>query len=112
MMWGVFTHPSLRRRGLSRAVVETTLHHAFAAGVRRVNLLVYVPNEPALALYRSLGFVECGTEPEAIRLRETYFDGVHMTLGNERHNKSVNADAQGRPLPSVALSLGAGCVRR
>lgn len=29
-----------------------------------------------------------------------------------RSNKSVNTDAQKRPLPSVALFLGAGYVRR
>jgi ribosomal protein S18 acetylase RimI-like enzyme len=80
VMWGVFTAPSQRRQGLSRAVVEAAIAHAHANGARRINLLVYVPNEPALALYRSLGFVEYGTEPEAIALDGSFFDGVHMTL--------------------------------
>ena len=80
VMWGVFTHPSVRRRGLSRAVVARAIAHAFETGARRINLLVYVPNEPALALYRSFGFVPCGSEPEAVQLDGRFFDGVHMTL--------------------------------
>jgi RimJ/RimL family protein N-acetyltransferase len=79
-MWGVFTHPSMRRRGLSRAVVGRAITHAFETGARRINLLVYVPNEAALALYRSFGFVACGSEPEAVHLDGRFFDGVHMTL--------------------------------
>lgn len=35
---------------------------------------------PALALYRSFGFVPCGSEPEAVQLDGRFFDGVHMTL--------------------------------
>lgn len=83
-MWGVFTNPSMRRHGLSRAVVTTAIDHAFTTGARRINLLVYVPNEPALALYRSVGFVECGAEPEALFLDGAFFDGVHMTLARPR----------------------------
>lgn len=84
VMWGVFTKPSKRRLGLSRALVETAIAHAFTTGARRINLLVYVPNEPALALYRSLGFVECGREPEALYLDGMFFDGVNMTLARRQ----------------------------
>jgi len=82
MMWGVFTHPAFRRQGLSRAVVEAALQHAFASGIRRVNLMVYVPNDSAQRMYRSLGFVECGTEPEAIHLNNRYYGGIHMSLAD------------------------------
>lgn len=105
LMWGVFTRPPFRRRGLGRAVVQAALAHASASGARRVNLLVYVPNEPALALYRSLGFVECGVEPEAIRLQEQGHDGVHMTLAMER------GDAPRPPDPASAGSAGAPAGR-
>ena len=79
VMWGVFTSPRFRRLVLGRQLVATALAHAAAAGVRRVNLLVYVPNAPALALYRSLGFEPTGTEPEAVRLDRRMYDGLHMT---------------------------------
>jgi len=83
LMWGVFTSPRFRRRGLARLVVTHAIRHAFDAGVVRINLLAYVPNDPVLALYRSLGFLECGTEPEAVHLDGRYHDGVHMSLGRE-----------------------------
>jgi len=54
LMWGVFTSPRYRRRGLSRQVVQAAIQHAFNNGVKRVNLQVYVPNEPAIALYKSV----------------------------------------------------------
>jgi hypothetical protein len=69
-------------------------------------LLVYMPNEVAISLYRSLGFVEFGTEPEAIQLAGSYFDGMHMSLLAARHNKAVETDAQGRPRAVRAPILG------
>jgi RimJ/RimL family protein N-acetyltransferase len=80
VMWGVFTSPRFRRGGLSRLVVDTALRYAFGTGAHRVNLQVYVPNEPAVALYRSAGFTEYGTEAEAVHLDGRYYDGIHMTL--------------------------------
>jgi GNAT superfamily N-acetyltransferase len=91
VMWGVFTTPALRRCGLSRAVVERAIEHAGDNGARRVNLLVYVPNEPAISLYGSLGFVECGTEPEAVLLDGVFFDGVHMTLATTSQHSGKTA---------------------
>ena len=79
-LWGTFVAPTARRRGIGRALVQRAVAHAFANGVRRVNLLVYVPNEPAVNLYRSLGFEHCGREPEAVCLSGSYYDGVHMSL--------------------------------
>lgn len=79
-MWAVFTSPRHQRRGLARQLVGHATRHAFANGIRRVNLTVYLPNEPALHLYRSLGFIECGREPEAVRLAGRYHHGVQMTL--------------------------------
>jgi RimJ/RimL family protein N-acetyltransferase len=85
VMWGVFTSPRFRRRGLSRLVVEQTIRHALVSGAVRINLLVYVPNEAALTLYSSLGFIECGLEPEAVHLNGQYFDGAHMSLRLEQN---------------------------
>ncbi|MCD6079006.1 MAG: acetyltransferase [Ramlibacter sp.] len=87
-MWAVFTSTRHRRRGLSRRLVEHAVAHAFANGIHRVNLTVYLPNDPALALYRSLGFVECGREPDAVQLGGRYYHGMQMTLC-----KAESADA-------------------
>lgn len=51
----------LRRSGLGRAVVTALLDRARERGVVDVFLEVRVSNEPALALYRSLGFQTVGT---------------------------------------------------
>ena len=80
-LWAVFTSPGRQRRGIARQVVEHAVRHAFDNGIRRVNLTVYLPNEPALHLYRSLGFLECGREPDAVQLDGRYYHGLQMTLG-------------------------------
>lgn len=58
MIFGVGVLPELRGRGLGRALMRTVLGMLGARGVRRVALEVDDTNVAALALYRSLGFVE------------------------------------------------------
>jgi ribosomal protein S18 acetylase RimI-like enzyme len=65
-LWGMYVAPEARRQGVAGALVAHLL--AQAAGeprLRQVMLGVHARNEPALALYRSLGFVAWGTEPAA-----------------------------------------------
>lgn len=64
----IAVRPDLRRRGLGRTVVEALLDRAQAAGVVNVYLEVRVSNEPALALYRSLGFIAVGTRKNFYKL--------------------------------------------
>lgn len=82
VLWGVFTHPAFRGHGLARKLTQQAVSHAFDHGARRVNLLVYLLNEPAVNLYLSLGFAPFGTEPEVIHLAGRYHDGLHMSLLN------------------------------
>ena len=49
-------HPSARREGLGRRLLETLLARLAAAGAGRAVLEVDVRNEGAIAFYRSLGF--------------------------------------------------------
>jgi ribosomal protein S18 acetylase RimI-like enzyme len=79
-LWGTFVSPRFRRRGLARLLVGKAIAHAQVSGARRVNLTVFVPNEPAVRLYESLGFVACGAEPEAVCIGGTYHDGQFMSL--------------------------------
>lgn len=58
---GVFevaTHAAERRRGLGRKLLLSALKWARLRGAREAWLQVEAANEPALALYRSLGFTE------------------------------------------------------
>jgi ribosomal protein S18 acetylase RimI-like enzyme len=79
-LWGTFVAPSHRRQGIARALVQRAIAHAREHVVRRVNLLVYLPNAQAVGLYESLGFVACGLEPDAICLDGRFHDGQHMSL--------------------------------
>jgi RimJ/RimL family protein N-acetyltransferase len=79
-LWGTFVAPTHRRQGSARALVQRVIAHAHEHGVRRINLLVYLPNAQAVGLYASLGFVACGLEPEAICLDGRFHDGQHMSL--------------------------------
>ncbi|SDD09715.1 Acetyltransferase (GNAT) family protein [Massilia sp. PDC64] len=55
-----------RHRGIGRALVEHCLQAAQAAGFRAMQFnQVLSCNQPALALYRSLGFAVIGTVPKA-----------------------------------------------
>jgi RimJ/RimL family protein N-acetyltransferase len=78
-LWGVVVSPTRRQRGFGRMVVSAALSHAFAIGVRRVNLAVYVPNEAAIRLYSSMGFEQYGTEPQALFLDGRFYDSQLMS---------------------------------
>ena len=56
----IATHPSMRRRGMGRAVTNALLTYASAHGIRSVFLEVRESNEAAIRLYESLGFLPCG----------------------------------------------------
>ncbi|MBO5898075.1 MAG: ribosomal protein S18-alanine N-acetyltransferase [Clostridia bacterium] len=64
----IAVRPDLRRLGLGRAVVTALLERAKATGVTDVYLEVRVSNEPAIALYRSLGFETVGTRKNFYKL--------------------------------------------
>lgn len=55
-LFAVHTAPTLRGRGLGRAVVARLLADAKLRGARTAYLQVTAQNEPALALYRRFGF--------------------------------------------------------
>ena len=82
---GVYVQPSFRRLRLARRLVEAVIAHA-AQHVCLLNATVGAANEPARALYRELGFVTYGTEPQAL-----YADGrfvandlVQLDLSNRK----------------------------
>jgi len=59
----LYVREDARGSGLGRALVEATLDRARQRDCRRVELDVWERNDPALSLYRSLGFKDEG-DPE------------------------------------------------
>jgi len=58
-LMGVWTDPALRRRGLGRALLREVCGHLARKG-KSVTLFVNDFNQPAIALYESLGFRQIG----------------------------------------------------
>lgn len=85
-IWGVYVAPMARGRGLGRAVVRAAVSHARTwEGVSAVQLCVSEgasPHQrsPARRLYDSLGFLEWGREPEALRVDGRGYAEIHMSL--------------------------------
>jgi ribosomal protein S18 acetylase RimI-like enzyme len=71
-IWGLYVEPEYRRSGVARSLVTHAVGFArLLPAVAYVRLAVTDAAPEAAALYRSLGFVECGYESDALRV-----DGV------------------------------------
>ena len=71
--------PSGRGHGVGRAMGEHALAEAKRLGFRAMQFNAVVStNEPAISLWRSLGFEEVGRIPEAFRQGEGYADTLVM----------------------------------
>jgi GNAT superfamily N-acetyltransferase len=57
-----------RRRGLGRALLEAAMHRLATRDEPRLALYVTVGNDPAIALYREMGFVQVGGQSVTARL--------------------------------------------
>ena len=55
--------PEYRRRGIARQLLDRLRDLLAAQGVRSLTLEVRASNEPAIALYESLGYVQVGRRP-------------------------------------------------
>ena len=71
--------PARAGRGAGRALGEAVLEWASAAGFAAMQFNAVVEtNERAVGLWRSLGFEVIGTVPEAFRLPDSTFTGLHV----------------------------------
>jgi ribosomal protein S18 acetylase RimI-like enzyme len=78
---GMDTVPAARGGGVGRALLESLVDIALARdGLRVLTLAVTEGNEPALGLYRHLGFQTIGVEPMAIHTSTGLRAKVHMWL--------------------------------
>lgn len=85
-IWGVYVAPGARGLGLGRAVVEASINVARTwDGLDLIELGVSegdaAPDQsPAKKLYESLGFIEWGHEPNALRINGRSYSHSHMYL--------------------------------
>jgi ribosomal protein S18 acetylase RimI-like enzyme len=76
---GMYVRADTRKSGAGRALVECVLAHARSrGGVEVVQLTMTEGNAAAHRLYRSLGFVDFGVEPLAVRYPDGYRSKIHM----------------------------------
>ena len=80
-LWGLFVEPGHRGMGLGRALVRQAIDFARSKqGVSAIGLSVTDRAPEAAALYRALGFVEWGREPDAIRVDDVSIAETYMRL--------------------------------
>ena len=79
LIWGVFVTSSARGQGLARRLMQAMIAHARTLpDLRQVTLSVAAWNTRASELYRSLGFVQYGREPEALCVDGEWLDECQM----------------------------------
>lgn len=72
---GMYVAPEFRRRGFGRALMEAAIVHARSvSGVRQLKLSVNATSTEARPLYKSVGFVSFGVEPDAVCVDGRYYD--------------------------------------
>lgn len=69
-----------RGKGLGRLLMREAIGKAARIGVVLITLSAFADNEPALALYRSLGFEEYGRLERGFSYKEGFRDEVLMQL--------------------------------
>lgn len=80
LLFGMFTAPEERNKGVGRALLAACLDRASRLpGLEQINLTVTEGNA-AERLYASVGFERFGVEPRAIKCSGEYYAKVHMVL--------------------------------
>lgn len=78
---GMYVTPAARGRRAGRALLEAAMEHARAKeDILLLTLTATEGNEPAIYLYRAVGFEVFGIEPMAILTPSGYKAKVHMWL--------------------------------
>jgi L-phenylalanine/L-methionine N-acetyltransferase len=76
---GISVHDAYQGRGVGRALFGALIDYADRSlGLRRLELTVFTDNAPAIALYRSFGFVEEGCSRGYAMRDGVLADALHM----------------------------------
>jgi RimJ/RimL family protein N-acetyltransferase len=77
-IWGVYVRPQFRGQKLSERLMQEALTWCKTRNLRLVRLTVAVGNTPAIRSYARCGFQVYGTNPQVIRVGDTYHDELMM----------------------------------
>lgn len=81
VVWGVYVTPSMRGKGISRALMIETLKLARdIQGIEELLLTVVTENQAANKLYDTLGFKQYGVEENALKIGNSYYSERLMRL--------------------------------
>lgn len=75
----MYVTPTARRKGVGLKLMLNAIACAAAwDGVEQITLSVTASNHAAVGLYQSVGFVEVGRMPRALRVDGVYYDELNM----------------------------------
>lgn len=77
--------PAFQRRGLGERLLRHAIAFARDSDLAWLDLWVFAHNEPALALYRKVGFVEIGRHRDQFRWRRMSIDDIAMAYRLDPH---------------------------
>ena len=81
VIWGMYVPDELRGQGIGKALLEAAIDYAKGLpGLERINLAVVLTSKEARLLFVAHGFASYGTERQALKLHDRYFDQELMTL--------------------------------
>ena len=72
--------PEFRGQGLGTQLLKSTLSHAKAFGLEKVELNVYTSNLAAIKLYKKIGFTQEGLIKKYRKLDGVYYDSIMMAI--------------------------------
>ncbi|WP_150266976.1 GNAT family N-acetyltransferase [Paenibacillus tepidiphilus] len=80
-IYAMYVSPQFRGKGAATALLQELLRRAARLeGLERINLTVMADNTAAMRLYERLGFTVYGTERNALKVGNRYWDEVLMVL--------------------------------
>ena len=81
VIWGMYVPDELRGKGVGKALLEAAIAYAKSLpDLERINLAVVLTSKEARLLFVAHGFESYGTERQALKLHDRYFDQELMTL--------------------------------
>ena len=72
--------PEFRGKGIGTKLITTTMAAAHDSGMVRIELTVHANNEPAIALYKKVGFKEEGILRDMTLIDGSYIDSIMMAV--------------------------------